>query len=143
MRIKSLLVTLGILGSSSLALADHGRRYDRDDDRPRVREVYRPRTTWTPLTAQQRLDRGRDVFDIDRRQRFAQLRLQNQTGRTFVRHIEIIFANGARQHVHVDRMLDGNHAMVNVDLDGRARRIDHVIVHGRSGRAGSHQLYAM
>lgn len=165
MRFKSLLVTLGIVGSSSLALADHA--YTRtwlDDDRyrparfvreqPRVRAdvryhfrddlAARQRTSWLALSAPERLERGGDVFDLRyQRERFSQLRLQNQIGRTLVRHIEIVFANGERQHVHVDRVLDGNYAMVNIQLDGGSRRIAHVIVDGRSQRGSSYQLYAM
>ena len=165
MRLKSMLVTLGILGSSSLALADHAndRSWLRDDryrparivhEQPRLRDdvryrfrddlAYRQRTTWLALSAPERLERGGDIFDLRyQRERFAQLRLQNQTGRTLVRHIEIVFANGERQHVHVDRVLDGNYAMVNIQLDRGARRIAQVIVDGRSQRGSSYQLYAM
>lgn len=166
MRIKSVLVTLGILGSSSLALADHGYDYTRDQryrqarvvqQTPRFRDdvrfrdrgfrddlAYRQRTTWLALTQAQRLERGRDVFDFGYSgERFAQLRLQNQTGRTVVRTIEIVFANGERQLVHVNQILEGNHAMVNIDIDGNTRRIARIIVDGRSGRAASYQLYAM
>ena len=104
---------------------------------------YTQRSTWTPLTQPERLDRGSDLFDLRyQNERFAQLRLQNQTGRTFVRGIEIVFANGERQYVAVNRMLDGNYAMVNIDLE-RNRRIDQIIVDGRSGRGSSYQLYAM
>ena len=143
MRIKPILVTLGILGSSSLALADRGYDWNRDR-RARSDVTYHQRTTWLALTTPQRLDRGGDVFDLRRsHERFAQLRLQNQTGRTVVRSIEIIFGNGQRQLVHVNRVLAGNHAMVNVDIEGNARRIARIIVDGRSGRGGSYQLYAM
>ena len=175
MRFKSLLVTLGILGSSSLALADHGyttnpyqqrriettwrdrqparfqqpayrpdyRNDDRDDFRRGSYGYDQRSTTWQPLTSLERLDRRGDLFDLSTRGRFTQLRLQNQSGRTLVRQIEIVFANGERQVVHVGRALEGNHAMINVDLDGDARRIDKIFVDGRSGRDGSYQLYAM
>jgi hypothetical protein len=82
------------------------------------------------------------VFDVRTRHRFQQLRLQNQSGRTFVRSIEVVFRNGQRQRIHVGRMLEGNHAMVTVDLPGDSRRIDRIIVEGRSRRSGSYQLYA-
>jgi hypothetical protein len=91
----------------------------------------------------QRLDRGGDVFDLNTRGRFAQLRLQNQTGRTYVRQIDIIYANGERQCVEVNRALEGNHAMINIDLDGDAHRIDKLVVDGRSNYEGTYQLYAM
>ena len=71
------------------------------------------------------------------------MRLQNQSGRTFVRSIEIVFMNGQRQRIDVGRMLEGNHSMVTVDLPGGSRRIDRIIVEGRSRRSGSYQLYAM
>lgn len=171
MQLKGLLVTLGILGSSTLALADHGYNTTTDSRRriettwrnrqparfqqPAYRPDFRPDhrqsqygydqryTTWQPLTSLDRLDRRGDMFDLSTRGRFSQLRLQNQSGRTLVRQIEIVFENGQRQLVRVDRALEGNHAMVNIDLDGDARRIDKIFVDGRSGRGGSYQLYAM
>ena len=149
MRIKSLLLSLGVLGSSTAALADwrsdnyRPARFEQRYQQHRFeREVYRPRNTWMPLTSTERLDRGGEVFDLSTRERFAQLRLQNQTGRTFVRTIEIVYGNGERRCVEVNRVLNGNHDMVNIDLD-QSRRIDRVVVDGRSGRGGSFQLYAM
>jgi len=164
MRIKSLLVTLGLVGSSSLALADHD--FNNTQSRRRVettwryrqpavyQQQYRPQyrhqepayqtySTWQPLTAVERLDRGGDMFDLRTRGRFAQLRLQNQTGRTHVRQIDIVFADGSRQCVQLNRVLEGNHAMINIQLDGGTRRIDQILVDGRSSRDGSYQLYAM
>lgn len=165
MRIKSLLVTLGLLGSSSLALADHN--FNSVQSRRRVETTWRNRqpavyqqqyryqepayqtyTTWQPLTSLERLERGGDRFDLSPdgnipRGRFAQLRLQNQTGRTHVRQIDIVFADGSRQCVQLNRVLEGNHAMINIQLDGGTRRIDQILVDGRSSRDGSYQLYAM
>jgi hypothetical protein len=164
MRFKALLVTLGIVGSSSLALADRG--YNNNAQQRRIETTWRNRqparfqqpaydyrqpsygydqryTTWQPLTSLERLDRRGDMFDLSTRGRFTQLRLQNQSGRTVVRQIEIVFANGERQFVQVNRALDGNHAMINIDLEGDARRIDKIFVDGRSARDGSYQLYAM
>src|SRR5688572_1251118 len=80
MRIKSLLVTLGILGSSSLALADHDRFSNRWDRRHRDNYGYQQRTTWQPLSSQLQLRRG-EMVDVQCNDRFGQLRLQNQTGR--------------------------------------------------------------
>ena len=146
MRIKSLLLSIGILGSSTAALADaRYSRFERTRYRPAAMQVDTPRvnTTWQPLTSVERLDRGGDVFDLQGRARFAQLRLQNQTGRTVVRQIDIVFADGSRQCVQVNRALVGNHDMINIDLDGDARRIDKIFVDGRSARTGGYQLYAM
>ena len=158
MQIKSLLLTFGVLGSSTAALADtpgyqwQQRRAEATYRQPirqsvrtdvRGREVYRPNTTWQALMSVERLERGGDVFDLRSRERFSQLRLQNQFGRTQIRQIDIVYADGSRQCVQLNRTLDGNHAMVNVDLDGDGRRIDKIFVDGRSSRDGAYQLYAM
>lgn len=190
--LKPLLTALAIVGSSSVALADHpstatsyasayapayagevyardrqvvvrdrdayraprfdrrAERFDRDDlrfdDRGRRDRAYAParRTTWLALTPQVHMHRGGQVFEVDRRERFAQLRLQNQHGRTAVERIIVEFANGEQQIVDGRRRpLDGNHAMIDIDLDGDGRRIDRVIVVGRSAPGASYQLYAM
>jgi hypothetical protein len=136
MRIKSLLLGLGVLGSSTAALADWQYRPARFE---RPVRVERRATSWMPLTS---VVNSGGAFDVPLRERFGQLRLQNQTGRTFVRTIEIVYGNGERRCVEVNRVLNGNHDMVNIDLD-QSRRISRVIVDGRSGRRGTFQLYAM
>jgi hypothetical protein len=168
-KLSSLLLGIGILGTSSLALADRGYqprdlqrgnriairervgfdrndRYDRNDRFDRNdrdgrfdRDVYRPSTTWQALTSIEQLGRYNDSFDA--RGRFAQLRLQNQTGRTYVRSIEVQFVDGSRQQMRVNQTLDGNHAMVNLTLDS-SRRIDRILVDGYT-QSGGIQLYAM
>jgi hypothetical protein len=146
MRIKSLLVTLGILGSSSLALADHrgfDGRWDRRYREARFEQRYQPRTTWLALTSIETLEGRGDAFHIDARERFTQLRLQNQTGRSFVRAILVELGNGERQRIEVNRVLSGNHDMVNIQLPGGARRIERIVVLGDSRRNGTYQLYAM
>jgi hypothetical protein len=156
MRIKPILVTLGILGTTSLAIADPGVRGYRDDshrdnsygDHGR-RDRYdgyrhRPRpSSWIPLTSHVDLDR-RIVADVSSHQRFERLRIQNHHGRSVVRAIIVQFANGQRQRIPVHQVLAGPRAMVNVELAGAgARRIDRVVVLGRSGHDAALQLYAM
>lgn len=158
MKITSLLLGLGILGTSSLALADRAPRSFQRGDRIAIRDrvttidryrdrtpdryrsdVYRPSTTWQALTSIECLDR---YNSFDARGRFAQLRLQNQMGRSYVRSIEVLFTDGSRQRMRVDQTLDGNHAMVNLSLDS-SRRIDRILVDGYTQSGGGIQLYAM
>lgn len=171
-KISSLLLGLGILGTSSLALADRAPRsiergdriairdrasnVDRNRDRfqnqdrfqtrfqersqDRYREdVYRPFTTWQALTSVQQLGRYNDEFDV--RGRFGQVRLQNNSGRSYVRSIEVQFTDGSSQIMRVNQLLDGNHAMVNLTLDS-SRRLDRILVDGYT-QSGGIQLYAM
>lgn len=125
---------------------DDGSRRDRDgrfdDDRFRHDRPYVRRAKWLALTPQLELERGRQIAELHTHERFGQVRLQNQTGRMYVDRITIVFANGERQVEHVDRVLDGHRAMVNIDLDG-GRRIDRIIVRGEPIRSGHYQLYAM
>ena len=160
MMIKSLLVTFGILGSSSVALADHFhaprsdhpvRYFDdrerddgfRRDDDFRRNDDFRRHTTWVPLTSPMRQYGPRTEIDVSMRDRFGQVRLQNKTGRTHVRAIMIQFRNGEQQVIRVDRLLFGHRERVDIDLSGEARRIDRIVVVGRTGQDGSYQLYAM
>jgi hypothetical protein len=117
---------------------DDGWRRDRDgrfgDDRFRDDRPYVRRAKWLALTPQLELERGRQIAELHTHERFGQVRLQNQTGRMYVARITIVFANGERQAVEVDRVLDGNHAMVNIDLDG-GRQIDrHLASRARPAR---------
>jgi len=152
-KITSMLLGLGILGTSSLALADRAPRTIQRGERiairervrvdtrfDRTRDIYRPSTTWQALTSIEQLGRYNDMFDV--RGRFAQLRLQNQTGRSYVRSIEVQFTDGSHQVMRVNQTLDGNHAMVNLTLDS-TRRIDRIFVDGYTQSGGGLQLYAM
>src|SRR5687767_2363231 len=77
MKIKSLLVTLGILGSSSVALAEHFHEPRNDhtlryfDDRGRD-DGFRRHTTWVPLTSQMRQFGARAEIDVSMHDRFGQ-----------------------------------------------------------------------
>src|SRR5688500_5009317 len=121
MKIKSLLVTLGILGSSSVALAEHFHEPRNDhtlryfDDRGRD-DGFRRHTTWVPLTSQMRQFGARAEIDVSMHDRFGQVRLQNKTGRMAVRAIMIQFNNGEQQVIRVDRMLNGHRERVDIDL---------------------------
>jgi hypothetical protein len=168
MKITSLLLGLGILGSSSVALAQSpyqprgdytDRFYDelddpyfddgrldrrRYDDRRYDRDRFdqRRNTTWVALTHQMQQRSSREVIQVPTRMPFWQMRLQHQTGRSYIDAIVIEFSNGQRQVVRIGRVIQGRER-VNIDLHGDLRRVDRVIIHGRPGPRGLYQLYAM
>lgn len=147
MQIKSILLGLGILGSASAAVAGP---YDHRPSNPRVEQRWRFRgdtdrlhQTWVPLAPSIRQDRRAEVVDVWSRDRFNSLRLQNQSGRTFVRAIVLEYADGQRQRVRVGRVLEGHRTRVDIQLPGGARRLERVVVIGDASPDAAYQLYAM
>ena len=146
------LVTTLILGASSVALAapgwgqspSYGAANDRAPYAARFRPTFRPTfQTWTTLEANGSLARGRDFIDVSSNARFSKLKLE-ATGRGSV-HIEklvIVFGNGQRQVVNVDKRLNGRSGATLIDVEGRSRNIDKILVMGRGGFRASYSLSA-
>lgn len=154
--LKAIIAAL-VLGASGVAVADPGpditlrgearwgqpdtsRTYERDrEHRPQWRH-----NTWVALTSPLELDRGRTMIDVNHRRSFQQLRLQQTTrGMTYVDRIVVRFDNGERQVIDVNQRLSLRNPMINIDLDGRQRRVDRIIVMGDSRRGSAIQVFGI
>jgi hypothetical protein len=102
---------------------------------------YRP--TWVELGAPIQLADGRDSIAVGDRGTFTQLRLQMATGASRLDRVVICFADGSQQVVDVDRVLDRQRSMFEIQLDGNNRRIDRVIIDGGSSRRGELLVYGI
>lgn len=161
--LKAIIATF-VLGASGVAVADPGpnitlrgearwgqqqpvQTYDRDRDRDRDRPYHRPywrNNTWVALTSPLHLDRGRTMIDVNQRRAFQQLRLQQTSyGMTVVDRVIVRFENGERQVINVNQRLSTRNPMINIDLDGRMRRVDRIIVLGDSRRGGAIQVFGI
>lgn len=153
--LKAIIATL-VLGASGAAVADPGptvtfRGEARWGTQPDTVQTYdrerRPRwrnNTWVALTSPVQLDRGRTVIDVDQRRSFQQLRLQQTSyGMSFIDRVVVRFDNGERQVISVNQRLSSRNPMVNIDLDGRMRRVDKIIVMGDSRRGGEIQVFGI
>jgi hypothetical protein len=150
--LKAIIATL-VLGASSVAVAqpavtvrgearwgqpDRYQTYERDR-RPHWRN-----NTWVALTSPLQLDRGRTMIDVNQRRPFQQLRLQQTThGMTHIDRVIVRFENGERQVIAVNQRLSTRNPMINIDLDGRQRRVDRIIVMGDSRRGGAIQVFGI
>lgn len=155
--LKAIIATL-VLGASGAAIADPGpavtvrgearwgeplpvQTYQRDHQRD-----YRPHwrnNTWVALTSPLQLDRGRAMIDVNQRRAFQQLRLQTTNGMSFIDRVVVRFDNGERQVIDVNQRLSTRNPMINIDLEGRQRRVDRIIVMGDSRRGGAIQVFGI
>lgn len=160
--LKAIIATL-VLGASGVAVADPGptapvrgdarwgdvpdtyRPHDRDQTTSdRERRPYWRHNSWVALTSPVELDRGRTVIDVNQRRPFQQLRLQQTTrGMSFIDRVVVRFDNGERQVIDVNKRLSTRNPMINLDLDGRMRRVDRIIVMGDSRRGGAIQVFGI
>lgn len=129
------LVTTLVLGASSAALAAP----DAPDapDAPYVRDHRAPYTqlrprmpTWTLLSSNASLARGRDRISVSTPARFSKLKLEASRGSMFIDRIVITFANGERQVVNLDRRISARTGATTIDLEGRSRQISKIVVSG-------------
>ena len=151
--LKAIIATL-VLGASGAAVADPGPgitiRGEARWGQPQPVQTYQRdrahwrNNTWVALTSPLYLDRGRTVIDVNQRRPFQQLRLQQTTrGMTMVDRVIVRFENGERQVINVNQRLSTRNPMVNIDLDGRQRRVDRIIVMGDSRRGGAIQVFGI
>jgi hypothetical protein len=154
--LKAIIATL-VLGASGAAVADPGPsvtfRGEARWGQPQPVQTYQRdhyqrdhrwrNNTWIALTSPLQLDRGRTVIDVNQRRPFQQLRLQTTNGMTMVDRIVVRFENGERQVINVNQRLSTRNPMVNIDLDGRQRRVDRIVVMGDSRRGGAIQVFGI
>lgn len=88
--------------------------------------------------------RGRDVIDVSSAARFGKLKLE-ATGRgsIYIDKLVITFGNGQRQVVNVGKRISAREGAALIDLDGRSRNIDKVLVVGKGGFRASYSLAAL
>ena len=142
MKKLAIIVTSLVLGTSSLALADHdtaiapGKPYAPSElgDHGNHFGWRKPRPQhWSTLASNMMLSRGRTTIDVDSKLRFSKLSL-DANGSLFLDKILIVFANGERQVVKVDKRLGRYSDPLVIDLDGRSRMIDNVMLVSKNTR---------
>ena len=144
----AVLVTSLILGASSVAIAAPGwgqHSYGPANDRAPYAARFRPTyQTWTTLEANGSLARGRDFINVSSAARFSKLKLEaSGRGSVHIEKLVIMFGNGQRQVVNVDKRLSGRAGATLIDVEGRSRNIDRIIVMGRGGFRASYTLSAL
>jgi hypothetical protein len=103
----------------------------------RVRKVEAHR--WEQLGADVSL-RGRDVITLGRQAGgFTSVELENVSGRSSIQTVTITYGNGERQVFHPGE-LDASKSVISIDLDGKARYIDHITITGQSMRHSSFKV---
>lgn len=168
MNIKALITTL-VLGSSSLAFADHyeGSYAPAPATAPAVRDHrmlpptpapapvqaqgygyergwHKPVALQPVLLADNTRVAGRALIQVPAYDRaFTKLELKSNSGRTSIDRVLIVFGNGQRQSVRLDSTLSGKNGTLTIDLNGGARQIKSVMLIGNSARRGSIDVVAV
>ena len=109
-------------------------------------EPWGRRTRWMALTEPTRIDSNRMFINIGADAgRFSQLKLFNNMGRSHINQVAIELWNDdgtlTTQVVRLDRDLTSN-SEITMDLVGRGRLINRVIVYGTTDRNSGFQLLA-
>jgi hypothetical protein len=170
MKIKA-LVTMLVLGSSSIALAD-ATPYaaptvrDHRDFRPQPRPLPQPapapiqvapvkpiaqfhggfgwqRPARPVLLANDTRLTGRALIQVPTSTRaFTKLELRSNNGRTSIDRVMIVYGNGQRQVVQLGKVVNGNGSLT-IDLAGGSRNIKSLMLIGNSGRRASIDVVAV
>ena len=149
MKLKA-LVTLLVLGSSSLALADSYGPAVRDHRAPPVAQAFwrKPAPQLRPvLLADNAKISGWSMINVSNNRAFTKLTFSAASGKTDLDRVMITFGNGERQVVSLRGKLDGKinaGKSVTIALDGRGSRfIKSIMLVGTSGRRGSIDIVAV
>lgn len=136
------LVTTLLLGASTAALAAPNEPYVRDHRAPYTQ--FRPQIpSWTLLSSNASLARGRDRIAVNSSARFSKLKLEAARGSVFIDKIVITFANGERQVVNLDKRIGARTGAMTIDLDGRSRQIAKIVVSGQGSFRAGYNLAAV
>jgi hypothetical protein len=148
MKIAALVTTL-LIGASSAAMAAPSTSYAPEVRDHRTPEPYAPGIDHrmpqrpvaparpTTLASNARLSRGHALIDVSSWKRFNSLELQAASGSMFVDKVVITFADGQTQVAEIDKQLGNGQSCATIDLAGRSRKIDKLVVYGRGGRRAS------
>jgi hypothetical protein len=158
MKIKALVTAL-VLGSSSVALADHDKlaKPTVRDHRAPIAQPYKPAPApvtqvapvrpqagaysgWARFFARPQLLAndthltGRAVINVPATTRaFTKLELRSNNGRTSIDRVMITYGNGQRQVLALRKVVTGKNS-VTIDLAGGARNVKSVLLIGNSTR---------
>ena len=136
------LVTTLILGASTVALAAPNDSYARDRRAPYTQ--FRPQMpSWTLLSSNSSLARGKDRIEVSSTARFSKLKLEASRGSMFIDKVVITFANGQRQVVNLDKTIGARTGATTIDLEGRSRQISKIVVSGKGGFRAGYSLAAV
>ena len=137
-----LLTSALVLGLSSAAFAAPG--YQAPDAHHFRQDFRRPAPiAWTSLsTVSLSRIQSKQTIDVGGLKAYSKLKLEASRGSTFVDKLVIVFGNGAKQTVNLDKDLAMRGAPLFIDLDGANRRISKVVVYGKSGRRASISVMA-
>jgi len=87
--------------------------------------------------------RGRDFIDVGSGARYSKLKLEaSGRGSVHIEKLVIVFGNGQRQVVNLDQRLSRRSGAAMIDIEGRSRHIDKILVMGRGGFRASYTLSA-
>ena len=98
-----------------------------------------------PLTAPTSIVQGRETFDLGSDVGVvSQLRLEAQSGATYIRDVHLVLGKGDVQVVHVNAWLDGRNPTISFDVDNRrGRAIQQIIIDGDSHDGGRFLIRAL
>jgi len=154
-KIHALITTL-VLGSSSVALADTSVSFNASaraswglptttvrDHRTTTSVQPAPaivRGTWISLA--QPLS-GNAELRLHARAPLDQIRIQSESGSSYISSVIIRFEDGSRQHVRLDRWIDARNPILQFNLE-RSGRVDQIRIKS-SGRfqMGSYQVFGL
>jgi hypothetical protein len=97
--------------------------------------------SWTSLSTVKRIQ-NKQTIAVGGRQAYSKLKLEASMGSTFIDKLVIVFGNGTRQVVELDKQLALRGAPLVIDLEGKNRRIAKVVVYGKSNRRAAINVLA-
>jgi hypothetical protein len=107
--------------------------------------TYRPIKKWVDLSNAMQLDGQHYNYVHVGTQggRFDTIRLENLSGRTYVKEVVVDFVGGGSQVIKPGETLDARNPSLTIDLAGNHRQIQRVVIAGSSSKFGSYEVLGL
>jgi hypothetical protein len=144
---KKRLIIAGLIVAAASTAAAQPWPYNDDPQRYDRHGQFHPRGQWVELADNVQNDRQRVFIPVGRQAgRFEKVLFDVDRGSVLVRQIVVQFANGRDQRIRVDRYIGARQGGLVIDLNGRRRAIQRVIVYTEPGyrryNRGTYSVYA-
>ena len=110
---------------------------------PVVQQGWHHKEQWTTLASSAKINGTKEYIRVGAQAgRFDKLELQQLSGKTQIRFVQINFANGQSQLARVNTTLDRNNTSTTISLGKQERAISSITVYGSSNARSSYAILA-
>ena len=104
---------------------------------------HRHQTQWTTLASSTKIVGNAETIRVGKRAgSFDQIKLEQVSGKTQIKLVQINFSNGQSQWVRLNTQLDRTNTVAAITLNGQNRQISSIVVYGSGNARSAYSILA-